>query len=147
MIDGVVIKEVVSNEDDRGFFREIFKIGNSLSGLTISQVSHSLVKEKIIKGWHGHKNQHQWNYILQGVANIILYDDRIESPTYKNKQKFTVNGEIDKMYYAFPPGVLHGYKCVQGPMHIIYATSGLYDISDEIKESLTYENLDALLTS
>lgn len=36
------------------------------------------------------------------------------------------------MYY-FRPGVLHGYKYIDEPMHIIYVTSGVYDLSDEIR--------------
>jgi dTDP-4-dehydrorhamnose 3,5-epimerase and related enzymes len=41
-------------------------------------------------------------------------------------------GEEAKAYY-FPKGVLHGYRCIKGPMHIIYITSGVYDLTDEIR--------------
>tara|TARA_B100001248_G_C27094984_1_gene324349 strand:+ start:97 stop:537 length:441 start_codon:yes stop_codon:yes gene_type:complete len=145
MIDGVIIKNIESNEDDRGFFREIFKLKDN-NNIKISQVSHSLVKEQVIKGWHGHQLQHQWNYILSGSANIILYDDRIDSPTYTEKQQFTIDSISENMYYYFPPGVLHGYKCTKGPMHIIYATSGLYDLNEEIRKDLSYKNLDSHLS-
>jgi dTDP-4-dehydrorhamnose 3,5-epimerase len=37
--------------------------------------------------------------------------------------------------YGFPPGVLHGYRCISGPAHVIYVTSGVYDLSDEIRIS------------
>jgi dTDP-4-dehydrorhamnose 3,5-epimerase-like enzyme len=29
--------------------------------------------------------------------------------------------------------VLHGYRCLQGPAHVIYVTSGVYDLADEVR--------------
>ena len=147
MIRDTIVKKIFSHDDSRGFFREIFKINNDFSNITINQVSHSLVNEGIIKGWHGHKQQHQWNYILKGSALIVLYDDRKDSITYKSKKIFTINSEINKVFYYFPPGILHGYKCIKGPMDIIYATSGTYDADEEIKKDIDYESLNNSLIS
>ena len=83
MIEGVIINKLISHTDNRGFFREIFRIRKNSKNIFIKQLSHSLVKKNIIKGWHGHKKQYQWNYILSGSALVILYDDRINSQTYK----------------------------------------------------------------
>jgi dTDP-4-dehydrorhamnose 3,5-epimerase len=45
-----------------------------------------------------------------------------------------LTGENQKpIVYSFPPGVAHGYRCIAGPMHIIYITSGVYDLGDEVK--------------
>jgi dTDP-4-dehydrorhamnose 3,5-epimerase len=33
--------------------------------------------------------------------------------------------------YSLPPGVVHGYRCIYGPAHVFYLTSGVYDPSDE----------------
>jgi dTDP-4-dehydrorhamnose 3,5-epimerase len=136
MIDGVVIKPLKTHEDERGFFREIFRFSEEYSGVSVGQLSHSFVKEGIIKAWHGHKVQSQWNYVVTGLIKVALYDDRANSPTYKETMEFLI-GDSQKPYaYFFPPGVLHGYKCITEPMHIIYATSGIYDLSDEIRLSL-----------
>jgi dTDP-4-dehydrorhamnose 3,5-epimerase len=32
-----------------------------------------------------------------------------------------------------PPGVAHGYRCLLGPAHVIYVTSGTYDPEDEVR--------------
>jgi dTDP-4-dehydrorhamnose 3,5-epimerase len=32
-----------------------------------------------------------------------------------------------------PPGIAHGYKTVQGPVHIFYLTSHVYNPDDEIR--------------
>ena len=41
----------------------------------------------------------------------------------------------DEIAYFFPPGIFHGYKCLEEPMNIIYVTSGVYDLDDEIRKN------------
>ena len=136
MIDGVIVRELLTHHDDRGFFREIFRFVEDLPGLQIGQMSHSLVNAGIVKGWHGHKMQSQWNYVAVGKIKVALYDDRKNSKTYTKTLELDLDGESGKTYF-FPPGVLHGYKCLQSPMHIIYVTSGVYDLhNDEIRVAL-----------
>jgi dTDP-4-dehydrorhamnose 3,5-epimerase len=136
MIDGVVIKTLKTHEDDRGFFREIFRYAEEYSDVSVGQLSHSLVKEGVVKGWHGHRGQSQWNYVVTGLIKVALHDNRVNSPTYKKTMEFFVGDGQNPSAYFFPPGVLHGYKCLKGPMDIIYVTSGVYTLSDEIRLSL-----------
>lgn len=136
MIDGIVIKALKTHEDDRGFFREIFRFSEEYNDVSVGQLSHSLVKEGVIKAWHGHREQSQWNYVISGRIHIALHDTRAESKTYRETMEFFAGDGEGPRGYFFPPGVLHGYKCVKGPMHIIYVTSGVYDLSDEIRLSL-----------
>jgi len=133
MIEGVIIKEVVTHTDERGFFREIIRFPEEFGKISVGQLSHSQVKEGVIKAWHGHKRQSQWNYVVLGKIKVALHDNRPESSTYRETMDFIIDdGEKPRTYY-FPPGVLHGYKCLKGPMQIVYATSGVYDLSDEIR--------------
>jgi len=104
----------------------------------VGQLSHSIVKEGVIKGWHGHVYQSQWNYVASGKINVALFDDRKDSSTYRELMEFAVGGNEVSVSYFFPPGVLHGYKCVNDPMHIIYVTSGIYDLDDEVKKKISY---------
>lgn len=136
MIDGVVIKALKAHEDDRGFFREIFRFSEEFYDVSVGQLSHSLVKEGVIKGWHGHKVQSQWNYVVLGLIKVALHDNRANSPTYKETMGFLVGDGQEPCGYFFPPGVLHGYKCLKGPMQIIYVTSGAYDLEDEVRIDL-----------
>lgn len=133
MITGVIIKELVTHTDKRGFFREIFRFSEEFGEKSVGQLSHSLVQEGVIKAWHGHKEQSQWNYVVLGKLKVVLYDDRPESLTYKETMEFLAGEDEKFKAYYFPPGVLHGYKCLKGPLHIIYVTSGVYDLSDEIR--------------
>ena len=104
--------------------------------VSIGQLSHSKVEEGVVKAWHGHVYQSQWNYVVNGKISVVLFDDRENSITYKETIEFLAGDGIEKpIAYFFPPGVLHGYKCIKGPMHIIYTTSGVYDLKDEIRKS------------
>lgn len=136
MIDGVVIKNLVTHSDERGFFREVFRFAEEFKSMKIGQLSHSLVKEGVIKAWHGHVEQSQWNYVVSGKLKVVLFDNRENSKTYKEYIEFLIGEGEDAKAYFFPPGVLHGYKCLTGPMNIIYVTSGIYDPSDEIRISM-----------
>ena len=137
-IDGVRLIKLNTHNDERGFFREIFQLEEQFPDVSVRQLSHSMVKEGVIKGWHGHVYQSQWNYVVSGQINVALFDDRQNSSTYGEIMEFAVGDEENSIAYFFPPGVLHGYKCVSGPMHIIYATSGLYDLDDEVRKKISY---------
>ena len=117
------------------FFREIFRFPNQFKNVPIGQLSHSLVQEGVVKAWHGHVYQSQWNYVVSGQIKVALLDKREKSSTYNEVMEFIV-GEEKPIAYFFPPGVFHGYKCEKGPMQIIYVTSGTYDLEDEIREDL-----------
>ena len=135
MIDGVKIVELKTHKDERGFFREIFRFSEQFKGVPVGQLSQSLVKEGVVKAWHGHEYQSQWNYVVSGQIKVALYDNREESTTYKETIEFVAGDEVEPIAYFFPPGVLHGYKCTQGPMEIIYVTSGVYNLDDEMRLS------------
>ena len=54
--------------------------------------------------------------------------------TYNVKMFIEAGEGKNPVGYFFPPGVLHGYKCIKGPMNIIYTTSGVYDKKqDEVR--------------
>jgi dTDP-4-dehydrorhamnose 3,5-epimerase len=133
MIDRVKIIELTTHEDDRGYFREIFRFSEQFEDVSVGQLSHSMVKEGVVKAWHGHVYQSQWNYVVSGQIKVALYDNRKDSNTYEETLEFVAGNSAKPIAYFFPPGVLHGYKCIKEPMQIIYATSNVYDLEDEIR--------------
>ena len=133
MIEGVIIKSLDTHSDERGFFREIFRFPGEFFDKTIGQLSHSLVKKGVVKAWHGHVYQDQWNYVVTGRIKVALFDNREDSPTFKKIMEFYIGEEEESKAYYFPKGILHGYKCLTAPMNIIYITSGVYDLRDEIR--------------
>lgn len=136
MINDVVINDLITHADSRGFFREIWRFAEEEYGSEFKegkgQLSHSQASSGVIKGWHGHIWQSQLNYVVSGKLKVVLFDNRKNSSTYQNFQEIYINDKNRVVYY-FPKGVLHGYECLEGPMNIIYFTSGSYDLDDEIR--------------
>jgi len=135
MIEGVIIKELVTHVDERGFFREVVRVTDESFSAGFGQLSHSLVYPGIVKAWHAHRVQFQWTYVLFGLLKVVLYDGRLDAKTHRQKMEFFAGDHQTARVYCFPPGVVHGYRCIDGPAHVIYVTSGVYDLSDEIRFS------------
>jgi dTDP-4-dehydrorhamnose 3,5-epimerase len=133
MISGVVIKELVTHVDERGYFREIIRVTDDFFATGFGQLSHSLVYPAVVKAWHAHREQTQWTYVACGLLKVVLHDGRPQSPTYRQTMEFLAGDHQPARVYSFPPGVVHGYRCVCGPAHVVYVTSGTYDVSDEVR--------------
>ncbi len=132
-IVGVEIKELKNHSDERGFFMEIIRNTDSFFKEGFGQLSCSKVFQGVIKAWHLHRIQTQWTYILSGSAKVVLHDTRKNSKTYGTTTELLVGDNYSPMVYKFPPGVAHGYKCINGPMLVLYVTSGVYDLTDEMR--------------
>ena len=122
-----------NNKDERGFFIEIFRLDQLNFRNHIFQVSHSQIKQNILKGWHFHKKQSQWNYLLKGKIKVFLIDNRKNSKTYKKIVSFYIDAKKDHIAYFFPPNVGHAYFTYGKENHMIYGTSGYYDKKEEYK--------------
>lgn len=133
MIGGVVVKRLVTHADDRGFFREVIRLSDEFFAAGFGQLSHSLVYPGIAKAWHGHERQSQWTYVASGVLMVAIHDCRPDAETYRRTEELLVGDHQAACVYLLPPGVVHGYRCLSGPAHVIYVTSGTYEPSEEIR--------------
>jgi dTDP-4-dehydrorhamnose 3,5-epimerase len=133
MIEGVFFKDLITHADERGFFREVIRTTDPFFSAGFGQLSHSLVYPGVVKAWHAHKHQTQWNYIISGLLKVVLHDLRLNSSTRGQTVEFLAGDNQPTRAYCFPPGVAHGYRCIGGPAHVIYVTSGVYDLSDEVR--------------
>jgi len=133
MIDGVEIKELVTHSDDRGFFRELIRVTDEFFAGGFGQWSHSLMFNGVIKAWHYHYLQTDWWYVVNGVLRVGLCDLRSDSPTRKKTMDFLMGDFQPPNVLKIPPGVAHGCKVHQGPVHLLYVTSRTYDPQDEIR--------------
>lgn len=96
MIEGVEFKNIISHVDERGFFRELLRIDDKILGDSLGQISHSLVYSGVIKGWHGHVYQTQWNYVVNWLIYVALYDLRKESATFGQVMTFLAGDNHEK---------------------------------------------------
>lgn len=133
MIEGVTVKELVTHADDRGFFREVVRVTDEFFSAGFGQCSHSLVYPGVVKAWHGHHYQSQWTYVASGAIRVAIHDCRPQSPTFRQTDELLIDEQLPACVYLLPPGVVHGYRCLVGPTHVIYVTSGTYDPADELR--------------
>lgn len=131
MIDGVVLKDLVTHTDERGFFREIIRVTDSFFGEGFGQFSHSLMYPGTAKAWHIHKNQVDWWYVPIGVLKVALHDLREGSPTKGETMELFLGENQPARVLRIPPGVAHGCKAIGGVAHLFYITSMTYDPKEE----------------
>jgi dTDP-4-dehydrorhamnose 3,5-epimerase len=131
MIEGVEIKDLVTHQDERGFFREIIRATDHCFAEGFGQLSHSLMFTGVAKAWHLHNSQVDWWYVPVGDIRVALYDTRSHSATYREIMELLLGEHQQSRVLRIPPGVAHGCKCLNGPSHLFYVTSRVYDPADE----------------
>lgn len=142
MINGVIFKELTTHPDERGFFREIIRGDDDFFTEGFGQLSHSLMYDGVIKAWHFHHVQTDWWYVASGVLRVGLCDLRSESSTYMKTMDFLMGDNQKETAMKIPPGIAHGCKTVQGPVHLLYMTSHTYDPDDEIRIAYDDKKID-----
>ena len=131
MIEGMVLEDLVTHTDERGFFREIIRVTDEFFAEGFGQWSHSLMYPGVIKAWHIHKKQIDWWYVCNGLLKVALHDTRPDSPSYRETMEFLMGDDQPARLVRIPPGVAHGCKCLSGPANLLYVTSSVYDPDDE----------------
>jgi dTDP-4-dehydrorhamnose 3,5-epimerase len=131
MIEGVIIKELKTHPDERGFFRELIRVTDGFFGEGFGQWSHSKMYRDVIKAWHFHQQQVDWWYVPVGALKVVLHDLRPDSPTYRQTQELFMGEHYGEKVLKIPPGVAHGCKVLSGEAHLFYITSNTYNPQDE----------------
>jgi dTDP-4-dehydrorhamnose 3,5-epimerase len=151
-ISGVKLKNLRTNRDERGFFREVVRVtddffaGSDPANPPFGQWSHSKMVSKVVKAWHYHHLQTDWWYIPVGLVKTVLIDNRSESPSFGSVMEIIMGEEELKGSYKnnpeltdaspeicvmIPPGVLHGCQVLSSQAHLFYITSHTYNPLDE----------------
>lgn len=133
MINGIQYKNLTTHSDERGFFREIIRVNDDFFNESFGQWSHSLMFNNVIKAWHYHLIQTDWWYVVSGVLRVGMCDLRKESSTYKQTMDLLMGDFQPAQVIKIPPGIAHGCKTIQGPVHLFYITSHVYNPEDEIR--------------
>ena len=150
MIDGVQLIPLTTHTDERGFFREVLRITDIES---FGQLSWSSMYTGTIKAWHIHKIQWDYWFVPIGVIKAVLVDLREDYPLLifdgvptriKNytPSEYLLGDNQPAQVLCVPPGVAHGLKVLQGPAHLFYITSEIYNPADEGRiphDSLGYD--------
>jgi dTDP-4-dehydrorhamnose 3,5-epimerase len=110
MIDGVVEKPLKVFCDERGRLMEVLRSDDELFQ-NFGQVYITSAYPGVVKAWHYHKVQTDHFAVVHGMAKIVLYDSRDESPTKGEVNQFFAGGPR-AVLIRIPPLVYHGYKCI-----------------------------------
>ena len=117
MIDGVKIIPKKQIIDERGKIMHMMR--NDDENFTkFGEVYFSTAYPGVIKGWHEHKEQVQNYTVIQGMIKLVLYDNRENSPTYKNLIEIFM-GDLNYVLVRIPTGIINGYKCIGDKTAII----------------------------
>lgn len=139
MIKDVGIKKLTLHCDDRGFFTEVLKFGEETYH-PVKQTMYSETLPGIIKAFHWHKRKWDIWFIVKGMAQVVLYDLREDSPT-KGETQVIYAGEKNFLLIAIPPYVAHGYRVLsQSPLGIFYHTTESYNPNDPDEERIPLDS-------
>ena len=108
MIDGVQVKQLRVHCDERGFLYEMLRRDDAFFQ-EFGQCYLTAVYPGVVKGWHWHALQTDHFVCVKGMAKVVLYDRRAESPTRGQINEFFM-GERNPILLVIPRGVLHGMK-------------------------------------
>lgn len=140
-IDGVVVKKLVRHPDDRGFFQEILRDDDELLR-NFGQASLSMSYPGVIKAFHYHERQDDLWFFPVGSAQVVLYDQRRNSPTYQVTQVLYPS-EMNPILIVIPVGVVHGYRVLGNtPAMIVYFTTESYRPADPDEKRLAWNDPD-----
>lgn len=139
MIKDVKIKELGSNIDDRGYFREILRDDDNIIS-HFGQASVSLTNPGVIKAFHWHKFQDDVFHAISGEAQVVLHDRRENSETFGQTMAFKMSGKEPKILFI-PRGVAHGYKALgKKDLLMLYIMTKSYDRKAPDEERIPFDD-------
>ncbi len=138
-IHDVVIKKLVTHADDRGYFREVLRDDDNLLR-RFGQTSVTKTYPGVIKAFHWHQKQDDLWYVVDGMARVVLYDQRPGSPTQGETQVIYA-GEDNPVLILIPQGVAHGYQVLGNkPVILFYHTTESYDPQAPDEERIPFDD-------
>jgi dTDP-4-dehydrorhamnose 3,5-epimerase len=108
-IDGVIFRPAITHVDFRGQMCEVNRAEWDVNGSPIVWVSMYSVRPGLAKGWVVHRRQDDRNFLVRGRVKWVLYDDRDDSPTYKQVAEVHVS-EFNRGLMIIPHGVFHAVQ-------------------------------------
>ncbi|MBM2809277.1 MAG: dTDP-4-dehydrorhamnose 3,5-epimerase [Chloroflexi bacterium] len=131
-IEGLFIIERPTFGDDRGFFRESFRL-NELeeargAPATFVQENHSRSHRGALRGLH-FENWEKLVYVPHGEVFTALADIRQGSPTLGCVETFVL-GESNRLKLFLPAAIAHGFCVLSEDADYVYQVTSYWDGSD-----------------
>jgi dTDP-4-dehydrorhamnose 3,5-epimerase len=137
--DGVSLHDCKVHVDDRGSLCEMFNPEWGWNTKPMTYSYYFTVRPGKVKGWGVHRKHEDRYFIIVGEVELVLYDDRKESPTYKSVFKVLLSDQ-DRKAINIPSGVYHATHNISDKEAILanFPTE-LYDRNNPEKYRLPYD--------
>lgn len=141
MIKGVHAKQLRVLPDERGRLMEIMRNDDDVFQ-KFGQVYMTTTYPGVVKAWHLHKRQTDNVCCVLGMIKLVLYDQRADSPTFKEVNQFYL-GVHNPLLVQIPANVYHGWMCVsQEEAVIVNVPTEVYNRKDPDEHRLDPHNND-----
>ena len=107
LIAGVQVKRLALIPDERGFLVEMLR-SDWPEFEKFAQSYATACYPGVVKAWHYHKKQWDHFVCVYGMAKVVLYDSREDSPTKGYINEFHT-GLLNPLLIKIPPMVYHGF--------------------------------------
>ena len=129
LIHGAVIKPLRVMPDELGRLMEILRNDDPIFR-KFGQAYLTTAYPGVVKAWHYHKKQTDHFCVVRGMAKVVLYDGRKDSPTYRMINEFFI-GELNPSLEVIPNLVMHGYKAIgTEEVYLINMPTELYNYKE-----------------
>ncbi len=138
MIQGVEVKQLTRNADERGFLMEIIRKDDPIF-TKFGQCYVSMNYPGVVRAWHYHEKQDDFFVVVKGMIKVGLYDMREGSPTRGEVSEYYL-GDNNNIVLKIPVGVAHGYKTVGvEPSLLVNFPSEMYDREEPDEHRLPWD--------
>ena len=142
MIDGIELKHLQVNADERGSLMEIWRDDwEFCGGEDAPAMSYvSITYPGIVRAWHRHeRGQVDYFVVVDGKIKVGVYDNREWSSTQGELDTYII-GEGNKRVIKMPGDCWHGFKALGDERAmLINFPSKLYNYTDPDEERLPYD--------
>lgn len=128
-IPGVEVFRLPAWNDERGWFREVFRSTWVPVDFSRVQLNLSLTRAGALRGLHFHREQWDWWIPAAGSLLAAVADLREDSPAFLRTAVTEMHADQGHCL-LLPPGVAHGFLALS-EVRLLYAVNRFYDGSDE----------------
>lgn len=134
-IEGVVVVDVKSYPDDRGYFMETYKKPDFVAGginVDFVQDNQSASTKGVLRGLHFQINHPQSKLVrvVSGKVFDVAVDLRDGSPTYGKWEGIVLSAENRRQFFI-PRGFAHGFLVLSDYAEFCYKCDDVYHPNDE----------------
>ena len=136
MLEGVEVKPIKRNNDERGFFAEIFR--QDWMGEPIVQSNLSVSQPGVIRAWHRHeRGQVDYFVVICGVIKIYATDG---STIFSH-----ISTGRDMEIVRIPGKYWHGFRVIGNEdAHLVYFTTKLYDYKNPDEQRKPWDWIEVI---